>query len=557
MPFLKSFWAILIYSTVLFILIFLIYRLMVKIHKMKMEIEVEKRLTEYKLRFFTHISYEFRTPLTIIRGSVENLASQEGLPGQVRRQINILAKSSARLLRLVDQLLEFRCLQNSKMELKLEMTEAVGFFHDICMTFKELADKKDMEFLFESNEPQYDVLLDKGKMDRIVYNLLSNAFKYTPNHGHITVKLVFSTQNDTLTLNVSDSGAGVPAEQQSSLFVGVKQFDYSSEWAGVGLHLASELAAVHKGSIKYAESVFGGACLVVTIPLSEKNYEKDNVVPLPLSGKISATVDVAESGGDIEEYRESMHKDYRLLVIEDDEEVREYIQSHLNRYFITSMAKDGLDGLEKAVKEQPNLIICDVMMPEMDGFEVTQRLKNDFQTSHIPVIMLTAHSSGEQQLEGIQAGADAYITKPFSMKFLMMHITKLIEQCEKLQQKLAQYPGLVRPSVKFSAKDKEFLDLLNNVIEENITKPDFTIDNFAKIVGMGRTVFYNKVKGITGHSPNEYIRCIRMRKAAELLVSTDLNVSEVSYKIGINDPFYFSKCFKSQFGKSPSKYQKG
>jgi DNA-binding response OmpR family regulator/anti-sigma regulatory factor (Ser/Thr protein kinase) len=530
---------------------------MLKIHKMKMEIEDEKRLTEYKLHFFTNISHEFRTPLTIIRGSIENLASQDGLPEQVGRQINILAKSSARLLRLIDQLLEFRCLQNNKMELKLEMTEAVGFFHDIYLAFKEMADRKDIEYLFESDESQYDMLLDKGNVDKIAYNLLSNAFKHTSDHGHITVKLVFSTQNDTLTLSVSDSGAGIPAEQQSSLFVGGKQFDYSSGGAGVGLHLTSELAAAHKGSIKYAESEFGGACLVVTIPLSEKNYEKDDVVPLPLSGKISAAVDVTEPGGNVEEYRESMHKDYKVLVIEDDEDVCEYIQPHLNRYFITSTAKNGLEGLDKAIDEQPNLIICDVIMPEMNGFEITRRLKNNFQTSHIPVIMLTAHSSGEQQMEEIQAGADAYITKPFSMKFLMMHITKLIERFEKLQQKLAQYPGLVRPSVKFSAKDKEFLDLLNNIIEENMTKPDFTVDSFAKMVGMGRTVFYNKVKGITGYSPNEYIRRIRLKKAADFLVSTDLNVSEVSYKVGINDPFYFSKCFKLQFGKSPSKYQKG
>ena len=245
------------------------------------------------------------------------------------------------------------------------------------------------------------------------------------------------------------------------------------------------------------------------------------------------------------------------MVIEDDDEVREFIFNQLNETFLVFVAENGTEGLEQAVREQPTLIVCDVMMPGINGFEVTRQLKDDFLTSHIPVILLTAHSSEEHQLEGIRAGADSYITKPFSIKYLKARIIKLIEQRERLQQKFTQGPGVSKLPIDFTDKDKDFIDKINRLIEQNMGKIDFTVDAFAQTAGMGRTNFYKKVKGITGHSPNEYLRIVRLKKAAELLATTNLNVSEVSYKIGIKDPFYFSKCFKAQFGKAPSQFQKG
>ncbi len=561
-PWWKSGWAILLYAVVLLAAIYFVSRLLVKIHRLNMAVEIEKQLTEYKLRFFTNISHEFRTPLTIIRGSIENLAGMENLPIAVGKQISTLAKSSSRLLRLIDQLLEFRRLQNDKMELKLEHTEAVEFFYDIYLTFKEMAEKKHIEFLFESNEQEQDMLLDRGKMDKIAYNLLSNAFKNTPECGKILMKLVFDTSDDMLTLKVEDNGTGIPTDQRDMLFVRFKQITYAADGTGVGLHLTAELAAVHKGSVTYSDSELGGACFSAKIPLSDKNYDKEDIVRDRLPGKATAAIPAQDTEtADPDELTaasvEKPFKDYKLVVIEDNDDIREFIQTQLNEYFTMSTATNGTDGLEKVVNEQPDLVICDVMMPGLDGFELTKRLKNNFETSHIPVVMLTAHSSEEHQLEGIQAGADAYITKPFSMKFLMARIVKLIEQREKLHQKFAKEPGLVRPSISFTDRDKDFLDKLHDVIEKNIDNAEFSVDGFAQALGMGRTVFYKKVKGITGHSPNEYLRIIRMKKAAELLTSTNLNVSEVSYKVGINDPFYFSKCFKAQFGKSPSQYQKG
>ena len=549
-PFWKSNLAFIIYFVIIIVAVFFAIKIMLKIHRLNTAVEVEKQLTEYKLRFFTNISHEFRTPLTIIQGSIESLLSMESLPLSVSKHIHQMSKSSSRLLRLIDQLLEFRRLENNKMDLKLEKTEAVAFFYDIYSTFKEIAEKKHIEFQFNPNVSQWDMLIDKGKMDKITCNLLSNAMKNTPENGTVILRLDFSTQDDILTLSVLDSGIGIPKEKRDLLFVRFAQINQSIGGTGVGLHLTAELAAVHKGKVVYTDSELGGACFSVSIPLSDNNYNKEDIVQTEISPKlITDTEQVEETDMLLQDQR---FKGYKLLVIEDDDEVRDFLQNQLGSVFTIFTTKDGLEGLEKATREQPNLVICDVMMPKMDGFEVTKRLKEDFSTSHIPIILLTAHSSYEHQLEGIQSGADAYIIKPFGMKYLMARIIKLIEQREKLQQKFAQEPGTALHMINVSNKDKEFLDRIHLLIEQNMKNEDFSVDTFAHIAGMRRTVFYKKVKGITGHSPNEYIRIIRMKKAAELLANTNMNISEVSYEVGINDPFYFSKCFKAQFGITPS-----
>lgn len=246
-----------------------------------------------------------------------------------------------------------------------------------------------------------------------------------------------------------------------------------------------------------------------------------------------------------------------VLIIEDDNDVREFLKEEVGQYFEVVAEADGPSGLERARTYDADLIICDVLMPGMTGFEVTRKLKNDFDTSHIPIILLTAMSSAESHLEGVESGADAYITKPFSPKLLLARAFKLIEQREKLREKFSNDPNMVRPAICTSDKDKEFADRLQVVMEQQIGNAQFTIDEFASMMGLGRTVFYRKIRGVTGYSPNEYIRIIRMKKAAELLLENRYTVAEVSYKVGINDPFYFSKCFKQQFGVAPSVYLRG
>lgn len=562
-PWWKSVGAICSYILLIAGITYLIVNTVIKMNRLNMAVEVEKQLTEYKLRFFTNISHEFRTPLTIIRGSIEDLIAQKNVPISARKQLNILAKSSARLLRLIDQLLEFRRLQNNKMELNLEPTEANGFFYDIWQTFREVAEKKKIDFLFESPEGEYTLLLDRSKMDKIAYNLLSNALKQTPAGGKILTKLQFSSTDDRFTLSVSDTGPGISKEQQDRLFVRFKQIHYTSDGTGVGLHLTAELAKVHKGTIVYTDSEWGGACFSVTVPLSDKNYDTEDIIHKPSVEKMTTTIEMDlnenENGETelIDVSTEKVFNRYKVVVIEDDEEVRAFIESQLGQYFTVATASNGVEGLERVSEEQPDIVVCDVMMPKMDGYEFTKRLRAKVETSHIPVILLTAYSSEEHRLQGIQSGADSYITKPFSVKYLITRIVKLIEQREKLQQHFASEPGLVQPSIAFTNRDKVFIDKLHNTIEENLSNIDFKIEDFAQSFNMGRSTFFRKLKGITGYPPNEYLRIIRIKKAAELLINTDLNVSEISYRVGINDPLYFSKCFKSQFGKSPSQYRKG
>lgn len=554
-PFRRSVWMYMIYAVIFCVAALFAARLIMKINKLNTDVKVERQLTEYKLRFFTNISHEFRTPLTIIRGSIENLTAMRDVPATVSRQIGQIAKSSSRLLRLIEQLLEFRHLQNNGLELMVERTDAVSFFYDIYQTFKEMAEKKKIEFLFESDLPCREMLLDRSKFDKIAYNLLSNAMKHTPEYGVIRMRLAFSGADDRLTLSVSDSGAGVPKEKRGSLFVRFAQIDRTSGGTGIGLHLTAELASVHKGKVEYSDSELGGACFSVAVPLSDANYNSREIIEahaalkhIDASAETEQAPDVLPPGASF--------RNYKLLIIEDDDEVRDFVRSQLDGSFTLYMAKDGEEGLERAVKEQPTLIVCDVMMPGIDGFEVTRRLKNDFLTSHIPIILLTAHSSEAHQLEGIEAGADSYIIKPFSVRYLVARIVKLIEQREKLQRRFEQEPAGMNYLIRCTEKDREFIDNIHRLVEQNIENVDFSVDDFALSAGMGRTNFYKKVKGLTGHSPNEYVRIIRMKKAAELLSLTSLNISEISYKVGINDPFYFSKCFKAQFGKSPSQFKK-
>lgn len=564
-PWWKSGKAILIYIVLGLIITYVVLRIVLKMHRLNTAVTVEKQLTEYKLRFFTNISHEFRTPLTIIKGAIEDMANRKEVASLAGQQLTLLSKSSGRLMRLIDQLLEFRRLQNDKMELKLERTVADKFFYDIYLTFNDIAGKRHIEYLFESNGNRRSVLLDRGKMDKIAYNFLSNAFKNTPDGGKILFRVNLSEADDKMVLSVSDSGPGVPPDKRKMLFVRFEQIHYVSGGTGIGLHLTSELAKVHKGSVAYADSEFGGACFSVTIPLSDKNYDEsdiiDNATPEDSRGQEMALVTgslltVEKATEILEASVDKPFKEYKIMVIDDDEDVRKLIEMQLGKYFTVSTAVNGAEGLEKLAEEQSDLVICDIMMPEMDGIEFTGRLKNNFEISHIPVILLTAYSSEEHQLKGIQAGADSYITKPFSVKYLLARVVKLIEQREKLQRKFVAEPGVSKPLISTTERDKAFLDKIHVIIEKNMGNAEFKLETYAASLGLGRTIFFGKMRSIVGYSPNEYVRILRMKRAAELLLTTDDNISEISYRVGISDPFYFSRCFKESFGKSPSQYRK-
>lgn len=560
-PFWKTTWAFLIYTILLIVALYITYRLVLNFSVLRNKIQVEKQLTEYKLVFFTNISHEFRTPLTLIQGALEKIQNLDKIPKEVTNSLRVMDKSTQRMLRLINQLLEFRKMQNNKLALSLEETDVMGFLHEIFLSFKDTATSKNMDFRFQPSMASYKMFIDKGNLDKVAYNLLSNAFKYTPSNEKVILSAIVNENKKSLEISVSDTGIGITKEKRGELFKRFMQSNFSSNSTGIGLHLTHELVNVHKGSIAYDENQDGGSVFTVSIPTDTSVYEeKDFLIPHSAFLEEKAHKQEEERNNDsaLSDIKPTVPtSSSKLLIIEDDNDVREFLRDEFKPYFEVVTEADGLAGLERARTYDADLIICDVLMPGLTGFEVTRKLKNDFDTSHIPIILLTAMSSAENHLKGVESGADAYITKPFSPKLLLARALQLIEQREKLRKKFSDDPGMITPAICTSEKDRQFADKLQTIMENQISNSAFAVDDLAAVMGLGRSSFYRKVRGVTGYSPNEYMRIIRMKKAAELLLKNCYTVAEVSYKIGIEDPFYFSKCFKKQFGVSPSVYLRG
>jgi len=555
-PVWKTIWAYLIYILLLTIIVFIAFRTIQRINSLRNRIQVENQLTEYKLVFFTNISHEFRTPLTLIQGALEKIENIEKLPKDIAYPIRIMERNTQRLLRLVNQLLEFRKMQNKKLSLVLEETDIIAFLREIHNSFSETAEKKKMHFKFVSSVDSYRMFVDRGMLDKMIYNLLSNAFKYTPNGGKIIFSTIVDLNSGHLVMAVADSGVGIPKEKQSQLFSRFMQSNFSSDSMGIGLHLTHELVNIHKGSIKYHENEGGGSVFIISLPIDASVYtEADFLHESSLDRNTFLANEAVLTSSVSEEIKAIPLNKKKILIIEDDVDVSDFLVKELGIYFEVVSEQDGISGLERARSYEADLIVCDVLMPGMTGYEVTRKLKNDFDTSHIPIILLTAMSTTENQLEGIESGADAYITKPFSPRLLISQISQLIKQREKLREKFSNTPGIVQPVIS-SSKDSKFLAKLHAILEKQMSNPTFSTEDFVVQMNMARNTFFRKVRGITGYSPNEYIRILKMKKAAELLLDGEYNVSEISYAVGYNDPHYFSKSFKEHFGVTPSAYAK-
>lgn len=559
-PFYLTSWAIMIYVLLVLGVIILVVKFVHDKNVLRNRIRLEQELTRYKLVFFTNIAHEFRTPLTLMQGSLEKekcIMKANRWQTELEKTIRVMDKSVQRMLRLIDQLLEFRKMQAGKLKLSLQETDAVMFVKGICRMFDDAAESKEIAYSFESSEPAHAMFLDQQMIDKVVFNLLSNAFKYTPAKGTISVSLSFT---DVMTIRVADTGVGIPQEKREQLFSRFMQSSYTGESFGIGLHLTHELVRTHHGEITYQENEGGGSVFVVTIPLQKDCYEASDflVKDSPIlkadltkerDGQEEKTTDAVPSAPSAPLNRRT------ILLIEDDNDVREFLLSELESCFDLKVASDGKAGIVMAKELDVDLIVSDVMMPGMNGFELTKRLKNSFETSHIPIILLTALSTDENVLEGTESGADAYITKPFSPQLLMARILQLLNQREILRQKFGKVPQEIRSAMLRNEQDSLFVKRLDSIVYSRLGEQDLSVDKVAGLLHLGRTIFYKKVRGTTGYTPNEYIRVIRLRKAAELLKEGEKNVSEVAYAVGFDNPYYFSKCFKEQFGMPPSQYR--
>lgn len=560
-PFYATWWAYLIYIGVVAVTIYYVYVTLRRINDLRNEVKVENQLTEYKLRFFTNISHEFRTPLTIIQGDMERLRTVDKVPSDMKQPLSSMAKSVDRMMRLINQLLEFRKMQNDKLQLALEKTDVVAFLREIFLNFRNMAEGKGINLMFLPFDKSYEMFVDRNYLDKITYNLLSNAIKYTPGKGDVVLRVSLDA-NHRLVMSVEDTGVGVEKAKQPLLFQRFNRSSYSHDSIGIGLHLTAELVRVHHGEISYADNMPQGSIFRVELPTDEQVYDpndfmqEDNAVMVEENSKPRSATEV--------EYQETPSQplnQYRVLIAEDDHDVREFLNNEMRRYFEIDLAADGQEAWEKLQASKPALLVSDVMMPRMDGYQLLRKVRTDASLSDLPVVLLTALTTDDKKLKGLDAGADAYVEKPFHTKVLVAQCCQLLEQRNHLRQVYGQQPATLAkamaPEIIKDEKDKKFQDLLDAWLSAHLSDSDLNIDVFAESMGYGRTTFYKKIKQITGTTPNDYIRTLRMNRAAELLKDDRQTIAEVSYQVGFTDPFYFSKTFKGFFGISPSKYRAG
>lgn len=560
-PLWATWWAFLLYILIVTGAILLVYRHIRRINDLRNRIKVETQLTEFKIRFFTNVSHEYRTPLTIIRGTIEKLANIEGLPATAKQPLSSMQKSVKRMMRLTSQLMEFSRLHENRLQLHAEPTDVVAFVRDIVDAFHEIASDNRITLQFVPFTQQYEMLADQGFLDKITYNLVSNAFKYTPTKGSIFVRIKLS-DNGMMQLIVEDTGIGITPEKQAKLFSRFNQNTFASDSVGLGLHLTSELVAVHHGTIEYQQREGGGSIFTVSLPTDKAVYAPNEL----LSDKPGSFM--AEEKKANLETLDSYHEmtpepmnDRTVLVVDDDGDVCQYLSHELQRYFHIETASNGQEALQRTGEHCPDLIVTDLVMPIMDGLELTRLLRKNPETNSVPVIMLTAQGNETEdfRLKSIEAGVQAYVEKPFSMKMLVTLCCKTLEQHMRMHKHYAQsnMPQETRPAeIIQEEKDRKFREKLDAWMNMHLSDSNLNIDQFAQSLGYGRTTFFKQLKKVTGQTPNDYIRTMRMQAAANLLMENErLTIAEVAYRVGFSDQYYFSKSFKQYYGQSPTVYR--
>lgn len=514
--------------------------------------------THAKLVFFTNVSHDFRTPLTLIADPVDQLLSDGRLDGEQTKLLGIVKRNVNILLRLVNQILDFRRYENGKLELSLSKANLKQQVEEWNNAFLPAAMKKHLKFSFETIDEDVDsfLLMDWEKIERIYFNLLSNAFKFTPENGKISVKLstYMEEEQQFLRLIVADTGVGISAEHIRNIFERFYKIDLHHAGSGIGLALVKAFVEIHGGRIQVASNAGQGTVFTVDIPVREAGNEI--LVPVPDEKAVSPIASIEE------EFEESAEEELEfdsssrevLLIIDDNQDIRDYVRSLFAPHYTVLEAEDGRKGLRKAMMCVPDLIICDVLMPVMDGIECCRRLKQEIQTSHIPIIMLTACALDEQRIEGFECGVDSYISKPFNFKVLDARVRNLLDNRKRMKQFFGDSVSLAKENI--SDMDKDFINKFKKLIEENLSDSELNVEELGRMMGMSRVQLYRKVKLLTNYAPNELVRIARLKKAASLLVSTEMSISQVTYEVGFTSPSYFTKCYKEYFGKSPTEFLK-
>lgn len=518
--------------------------------------------THAKLAFFTNVSHDFRTPLTLIADPVEQLQHSKSLNEHERFLLNIIHKNVTVLLRLVNQILDFRKFEDGKLQLRLSRFDLRTSLLEWTDAFRTLSFRKHIHFrILADEQTDYTITADAEKLERILYNLLSNAFKFTPENGSISVNLsLFNKDHEpSVRLQVTDTGVGMPAEHVQHIFDSFYQIDVHHAGSGIGLALVKAFVEMHHGTIHVETTEGQGTCFTIEMPACQKGtLDPDTTRSAALTNLKEGAVLAADQETLQTSYPESIVPEDKktVLVIDDNQDIRDYVRSVLQSEYNIIEATNGQEGIQQAMKYVPDVIICDVMMPVMDGMECCRRLKSELQTSHIPVMMLTAYAVDEQKIKGYECGADSYISKPFSARLLTVRLRNLIDNRHRLQTFFADSSNATLQKIPVAEVDKSFLEKLHRLIDERLADPNLSVEELGGQIGLSRVQLYRKTKALCGYAPNELLRIARLKHASSLLASTDKTIAEVTYEVGFSSPSYFTKCYKEYFGESPTEFLK-
>jgi DNA-binding response OmpR family regulator len=514
-----------------------------------------------KSRFFANISHEFRTPLTLILGPSERILKKTS-ENDTKKQAGSIKQNASRLLGLINQLLDLSKLEAGELKLRASVGNIVSFIKGVTLSFESIAERKDITLIVNTTNEEIEMYFDKDKMVKILSNLLSNAFKYTAEGGEIVVS-INETYTNSVTIRVKDTGIGIPKEEIPKLFDRFYQVDSSQtrehEGTGIGLAHTKELVELHHGTFSVDSKINEWTEFTIELSLGRDHLIDDEIAEPSEMMEEETIIDEEKNLFTTTRVQTEVSNNFvddktQILVVEDNEDVRKYIVDSLSEEHQIAEAENGVEGKRIAEELNPDLIISDIMMPKMDGNELTRLLKNNESTSHIPIILLTAKSEQESKIEGLETGADDYLTKPFDTRELLVRIKNLIEQRKKLQEKFRREITVNPKDITVTSIDEQLLQRAINAVENNISDPDFDTTKMAREVGVSRMLLHTKIKALTGQSTGEFIRTLRLKRAAQLLQQGSGNVTQVAYDVGFQNLSYFAKTFRKQFGKSPSHY---
>ncbi|MDR6944735.1 two-component regulator propeller domain-containing protein [Mucilaginibacter pocheonensis] len=576
-PFWKSTFAYIIYVTLFFAILLLIRQRGIQkikrqfiaekekqeakllIEQERQEVKRMQELDQMKIKFFTNVSHEFRTPLSLIMAPVDKMLNHTNDAGQ-KQQLGMVRKNAGRLLNLVNQLLDFRKMEVQELKLHARSGDIIKFISDVSLSFTDIAEEKGISFAFDTDTEGQIACFDHDKIERMLFNLLSNAFKFTPGGGHVSVLLnikqeKFDDARQVLEIKVIDTGIGIPKDKLDKVFERFFQHDVAgsvlNQGSGIGLAITREFVKMHNGEITVESEVNRGSCFTIQLPLQVDSSTPDGNIDTE-SEKKASPLTVVETN--TEPRHPLADKKPTVLLVEDNEDFRFYLKDNLKEIFFIVEASNGKEGWQKALSQHPDIMVTDISMPEMNGIDLCKKVKTDKRTAHIPVILLTAITGEEEQLKGLETGANDYMTKPFNFEVLLSKIKNLLLLQETFKRTYKKQMTVQLEEISVQSDDEVLLRNIVNYIEQNITNYNLSVKELSEQMNMSRVSLYKKVLMLTGKAPVEFIRFIRLKKAVQLLESSQMSISQVSYEVGFNTPNYFTKMFKEEYGMLPSEY---